>query len=517
MKKKNFVQLHLLEVVLGLVALVLLSIEGILLSIIINYGNTLSNDVTIQKIGLFVLGIVTLTIIVYLAMYVYDYIQLRVVKNTMVRIKNKYLNNAITHNYNADTVMSFLNNDLKLFETKYLNSLFDIAKNIAIAIVAFGAMVLINPVIAFIFLVFSFFPGYVIKLIREPLNKKTANWKASSEELVKYVNNTVHGSHVINLYQVLNYHFGRLKKVVEHNEENYFKMNLYVRFANLLVYLVSIISFIIPFGVGIWYSNYVQHVSFVAIITLFFLNDRVLGPIRACLNAFTQLKQADNVKKKIVEELAVEENTAAEVLYNKPTLSLKNITYKIGDRVLFDDVSLTVPYGQKVLIVGDSGSGKTTLLRMISNQIHDYEGEIILEDQEQTLENSFQCYSYIEQSSHIFYDTVENNVTFTKATFDEQLLADMKFHHDMNYECDENLSGGEKQKVGIVRAITQNRKIILADEITSALDSEVAKLIRANLYKNPQTIIEIAHHYDEGFEQYDAVYQLENGKLNQLK
>lgn len=513
---KKIIKVSLFDIVVVIISLIFLSLDGVLLSILVNYGNSITTDTNLAKVIYFVVLLTLLTTTIYISMYVFEYLKFSVLKKTFLKIKNKYLSNAIFYNYNSDTVMSFLNNDLKLFETNYLSAIFEMMQAIATALVALIAMILINPIIAFVFLIFSLFPGIVIKLVRKNLDKNTQLWQTSAEKVTRHVNNTVSGSNVINLYNSFQYHFKLLENVVIDNEKNYFKMNVYIRFVNLLVYLISMISFIIPFAVGIWYSAFVSPISFVGIVSLFLLNDRVLGPIRVTIAAYTRIKQTDAVVKKIKEEFKLAEQTPETITYHQPTIKIENVTYKIGERTLLDNISCTIPYGKKVLIIGNSGSGKTTLLKMIANEITDYTGKINILDNNQILENNFQCYSYIEQSTHIFYDSVKNNVGFGKDVA-SHLLKEMNFHHDLNYECDDFLSGGEKQKIGIARAITQQRKVILADEITAAIDNTTANAIRESLYKVEQTVIEIAHHYEENFISYDNVYKLEDGKLIQLK
>ncbi|QTJ43913.1 ATP-binding cassette domain-containing protein [Dolosigranulum pigrum] len=84
-------------------------------------------------------------------------------------------------------------------------------------------------------------------------------------------------------------------------------------------------------------------------------------------------------------------------------------------------------------------------------------------------------------------------------------------------EQGKHLSGGQNQRIEIARAIIRQRQVLIADEITAALDNQTAHSIHRTLFNLPQTVIEVNHHTTaEQLSQYDAVYQLEGNRMNRV-
>ena len=164
-------------------------------------------------------------------------------------------------------------------------------------------------------------------------------------------------------------------------------------------------------------------------------------------------------------------------------IDFNNVTYKIKNKVILDKISFSIKEQEKVLIVGKSGSGKTSLFNLIAKHIKANSGDILVDGININKLNHFSLQEYrrntlsmILQSDNLInsktvlenlliyykYDDVINMLNKTKLTY----LKDRKV---------EILSGGERQRIEIIQELLANKKIILADEITSALDIKNAK------------------------------------------
>jgi len=214
---------------------------------------------------------------------------------------------------------------------------------------------------------------------------------------------------------------------------------------------------------------------------------------------------------KIEQEVKDKPNAPeANVKYGELTIS--NITFKYGQRKIFENFSLEIPKDKKVALVGHSGSGKSTLVKLIYRLYDIDKGSIkvdgvdIRDVQQESLRSEM---SIVPQECVLFDDTIYNNISFSKpgATREEVLNA-IKFaqldkiiqefpqkEETIVGERGVKLSGGEKQRVSIARALLANKKILVLDEATSSLDSQTEHDIQLALEKlmKGRTTIIIAH------------------------
>ena len=209
------------------------------------------------------------------------------------------------------------------------------------------------------------------------------------------------------------------------------------------------------------------------------------------------------------------------------TLALEHVTFGYEkERTILHDVSLTIPQGSFVSLVGESGCGKSTLLKILLGWLPGYQGKVLYDERDvrdYTPEQLQQKMSYIEQNVFLFNTTIRENITLGEHFTDEQMekalrdsalagdLANMPKGLDTPVGEEGNaLSGGQKQRVAIARALIHNRSILLVDEGTSALDQKNADIVEKSLLSNPDlTLILISHHLsDERKAQLDHLYDL---------
>ncbi len=194
-------------------------------------------------------------------------------------------------------------------------------------------------------------------------------------------------------------------------------------------------------------------------------------------------------------------------------LEVKNLTKSFGNRVILDNVNLTVKDGEILSIVGPSGAGKTTLLRCITGLETANSGKFLIDGQPfdpQGTADSDRVIGVVFQDYNLFPNlSVMENITLApimvlkkskrQAEKEAQsLLNELELNNkDSLYPW--QLSGGQKQRVAIARALAMNPKILCYDEPTSALDpemrKEVAKII-LNLKKEGMTQLVVTHDFD---------------------
>lgn len=198
----------------------------------------------------------------------------------------------------------------------------------------------------------------------------------------------------------------------------------------------------------------------------------------------------------------------------KDCIEYKAVSFRYNDKdeEVLREVSLKVKKGEVVAIVGGSGGGKTTLVNLLPRFYEAQDGAILIDGvdvKEFTLKGLRQQIAIVTQDTILFNDTVRNNIAYGKSGFtDEDVFAAAKAAHADIFiermpdgydtiigEKGVRLSGGEKQRISIARAVLKNSPILILDEATSSLDTESERIVQAaleNLMKNRTTLV-IAH------------------------
>ena len=216
-----------------------------------------------------------------------------------------------------------------------------------------------------------------------------------------------------------------------------------------------------------------------------------------------------------------------------PDIEFKDVSFAYDEKTILDHISCEMKKNTMTAIVGPSGSGKTTFCNLIARFWDVSAGEILIDGKnikEYTLPNLMSHIAMVFQSVYLFEDTIENNIKFgvPSATREEVIEAAKKaMCHDFiealpnGYdtligEGGATLSGGEKQRISIARAMLKDAPIVIFDEATANIDPENEDKLKAaieELTKN-KTIIMIAHRLST-IRNADQILVLNNGKIEQ--
>lgn len=216
-------------------------------------------------------------------------------------------------------------------------------------------------------------------------------------------------------------------------------------------------------------------------------------------------------------------------------IRLENVGKYYTDKMVLENVNLVVEQGDRVVILGKSGSGKTTLLNIIATIDSKYSGNIFLFDKcLKRLKNSEISKIRRDELGFIFQDfgllenfNVEENILLPSRSAGMDLKKDGYFNKlidvlnikDLLEKYPSELSGGEKQRAAIARAIIKKPKLVIADEITSALDIQTSRELISYLddvvTKFRITLLMVTHDLDVA-SVCDKIYFIKNGHLMQI-
>ncbi|HBC96400.1 MAG TPA: methionine ABC transporter ATP-binding protein [Clostridium sp.] len=214
-----------------------------------------------------------------------------------------------------------------------------------------------------------------------------------------------------------------------------------------------------------------------------------------------------------------------------PLLEFKNVSYTSGDKHILKNLSLAIDRGDFISIVGPSGSGKSTFFRLCSQLISPTEGTILYKNIPYNKYDPIEWrrkIAYCFQTPSFFGNTVMDNLKFPfsvrnkKADLSiiKKLLKDFKMDTEYLSRAVNNLSGGEKQRIALIRTLITGPEILLLDEVTSALD-EKNTLIVENVIKSLNgsgiTILWITHNSQQSRKYANKILSIENGTLKSLE
>lgn len=225
-----------------------------------------------------------------------------------------------------------------------------------------------------------------------------------------------------------------------------------------------------------------------------------------------QMLGASMDKANSIDDTPVMDIDGAELTTADASVEFQDVSFAYGDRTILDHVSLTVPSGSTTAVVGPSGGGKTTLCNLIARFWDVQGGKITVgghDVREYKLDSLMKNISMVFQSVYLFNDTVENNIKFGRpdATH-EQVVAAARAAccHDFIMALPDgydtvlgegggSLSGGEKQRISIARAMLKDAPIVILDEATASVDPENEAELQAAIsaLTRGKTLIMIAH------------------------
>lgn len=484
-------------------------------------------------------GIIFIILVVsFVLMYLFVlYIKPRFRKKAMMQYKNNIYNNLLKKNitdfnkHETSTYISSLTNDVNYIEENYIFSIFSLITQITLFITTIVVMLIYSPILTLSAIGLSLLPLIVALLVGGKLmtyEEKISNENAS---FMHFIKDNLIGFSTIKVFKAEK----KMKELFKNNnsllEDQKAKK---VRTTVLMEFLQTVTSVIAQFGVffiGAYLCIKEKTLTPSVILLFVQLMNYVMSPLaqipsliskrNACIPLFKKIENIINEKE--------EDNTNKEQASFNNNITINDLHFSYDDKVILNGVNYTFNKNKSYAIVGTSGSGKTTLINLLLGRNNSYQGSINYDNKELneiSIDSIYEISSFVEQDVFIFDDTIINNITMYSKVDDDLLnnainqsgLKQLIDEKGIDYKCGENgnnLSGGEKQRISIARALIKKAQILLMDEATSALDNETSYEITNNVLDLENTTkIMITHRLEENIlKRFDEIIVLKNGVI----
>jgi len=376
------------------------------------------------------------------------------------------------------------------------------------------------------------------KRLGKRMGKVATEAQEKSGDLNKYLIDLFKNHKIIKIFQRENYEYLRSEKFVNDLKEKSIKIaTIFIRATPIMEILTGIMIAILIFYSGKLIMNEQLSInnffSFLAAMMLAY------QPVKSLATINVGIGQGLSAGKRIIpiidNQNKITLNEKEKKLgINEASINFDNVNFNYQsneNNEVLKNINIKIKGGKMTALVGHSGSGKSTLLNLIPRIYDPISGQILIDGQiikDLNLASLRKEISIVDQNTTLFDDSVFNNIKYAKPNASNEEVyraAEMSMCIDFinNLEkkfetiIGENgvkLSGGEKQRLSIARALLKNSKIILLDEATSSLDTETEEKIQKALDKltTNKTTIVIAHRLSTILNS-DTIYVLDKGSV----
>ncbi|MEP6927824.1 MAG: ABC transporter ATP-binding protein, partial [Ginsengibacter sp.] len=433
-------------------------------------------------------------------------------------------------------IMSRLTNDLSDVESSIVNVLEILFREPVTILLFFIYMVILSPQLTLFLILFLPFSGLIIGRIGRTLKKQSTRVQEKLGTILSTIDETLGGIRIIKGF---NAEKKQYKKFANQNDELFIIKNRANRKRDLASPVSEVLGYTAVICV-LWFggrlvlrNSFLDPGDFVTYIVIF---SQIIQPLKSLSAASFNIRKGsasvDRIEHLLNENVSIKEVTNPIKLEAfKHSIEFKNISFYYEDKTILEDINLTIEKGKTIALVGSSGAGKSTLVDLVP-RFHDVgKGEMLIDGiniKQYSLESLRSQMGIVTQEAILFNETIANNIALgmDNAT-QEQIVEAAKIanahnfilHKEAGYETNigergNKLSGGEKQRATIARAVLKNPPILILDEATSSLDTESERLVQDAINKlmSNRTSIVIAHRLST-IRHADEIIVLQKGKI----
>ncbi|MBS2098465.1 ABC transporter ATP-binding protein [Carboxylicivirga linearis] len=452
--------------------------------------------------------------------------QMIIIRNGVVRdirkkIYNKLINLPLSF-YSEERkgdVISRATGDVNEVESSIMSSIDMFFKNPILIITSVAFMLILSYQLTIFVFIMLPIAGWIIGKTGKALKHKSREGQQKMGVMLGIIEESLGGLRIIKAFNAET----KMKDRFGFEAESYRRIMNKLQRRYALAHPMSEFLGTIVIVVLVWFGAYIigneesslSGASFIAYIGIFY---QIINPAKQFSTAYFNIQKGlaamERIDKILLADNKITEKKNAESISNyTDKIEYRNITFSYNNEVdVLKNVSLTIPQGKTIALVGQSGSGKTTFVDLLPRFYDVQSGGIFIDGhniKDIKLFDLRELMGNVNQEAILFNDTIYNNITFgVEHATEEEVIQAAKVanahdfitatedgYHTKIGDRGSKLSGGQRQRLSIARAILKNPPILILDEATSALDTESERLVQdalENLMKNRTSLV-IAH------------------------
>ena len=436
-------------------------------------------------------------------------------------------------------IIARMSGDVQEVESSVAGSIEMLIKNPILITIYFIAMVVISWELTTFTIIFAPVMIWVMGVVGKNLKRKSLDVQTLWSEVMSQVEGTLGGRRIIKAFMAEKKMSDRFDNVTEAMKKKTEKVSLRQASAHpVSEFMGTVLITIVLFFGGLLILSGKSVVDAPIFIYYMVILYSIINPIKDFSKASYAIPKGMASMERINKVLDAE-NDIVEVAHPKvikgfnDRISFRNVSFRYpdGQRMILDDVSLDIPKGKTIAIVGASGAGKSTMVDLIPRFYDPVAGSITIDGidiREASLKSLRGLIGNVNQESILFNDTIFNNIAFgveNASLEDVMAAARIANAHEFIMEKEGGydfvigdrgvkLSGGQRQRISIARAILKNPPILILDEATASLDTESEKIVQEALERlmSTRTTIAIAHRLST-IRNSDEIIVLHEGKI----
>ena len=478
-----------------------------------------------------------------ISMYLAKVIMIGVAEDIKRNIQSDMLGNLIKadtkliDNKHSGKFISNLTFDANILTNLVSTGLLNLSKDTLTLFGLLGVMFYQNWKLSLIALIMIPLASFFARSLGKRMGKVTTELQEKMGDLTTYLFEIFKNHRLIKIFQKENFENERSKKFLDNLKEKSKKTQIVlVRASPIMETLTGImIASLIFYSGKLIINNELAINNFFSFLAAMML---AYQPVRSLATLNIAISQSLSAARRVLPIIdhkneIFEKNSDQELKIVLGDIDFKNVNFKYDTKEdsALNSINLKIKGGKMTSLVGYSGAGKSTILNLIPRFYDANSGDILVDKQsiyKSKLSSLRKNISLVSQDVTLFDDTIKNNIAYADldASEDEiKKVAKLSFADDFIQKLPEKyntligenglrLSGGEKQRISIARAMLKKSKIILLDEATSSLDAETENKIQqalSILIKN-RTAVVIAHRLSTILNS-DSIYVINNGKV----
>lgn len=434
------------------------------------------------------------------------------------------------------TYLSALTNDSISIETNYLDKEFWFIYRLTLFFTSLGMMIYYSPLLTLIAIAVTLLPLVVSLASGKKLSKAEVNVSDMNKSFTATITDCLNGFSVVKAFRAEEPVTGLFSSENTKLENSKFTRTSLQILISTLGQFAGVVAQVTVFFAGAYMALTGKGITAGTVMIFVNLMNFVVAPVAELPGLLAARKASRALIEKIAKSLGESVCTggSTELSALEKGISVKDVSfsYEEGKEVLHD-VSFDFEAGKSYAIVGASGGGKSTLLNLIMSGAcgAGYSGKIRWDDtdlKDSSSDSFFDQVSSIDQNVFVFNSSIRDNITMFRDFPEDEIkdairrsnLNELIEERGSNYLCGESgnaLSGGEKQRISIARSLLKKSSVLVADEITAALDSQTAYKVSADILDlTGITRIVVTHSLEERLmRRYDKILVMKDGRIEE--